>query len=72
MTYIRQIVGHHGDDPLDETRHFTICPNCGQPIDCRDLEVMLHHEEPGHAALPAEKVFRKLQVSEQLRRTCMH
>jgi len=38
----------------EEADHFIDCPECGQPIDCRRLGDVLHHEEPGHVRLPAD------------------
>ena len=32
--------------------HFMLCPGCLQPIDCRDLAALFHHNQPGHEPLP--------------------
>lgn len=37
-----------GSEPVDEAEHFIVCQTCGQPIDCRRLGDVFHHEEPGH------------------------
>lgn len=37
-----------GDEIADESEHFTTCGECGDLFDMRDLEEVLHHEEPGH------------------------
>lgn len=37
-----------GDEIADESEHFTACGECGDLFDMRDLEEVLHHEEPGH------------------------
>ena len=36
----------------DETEHFMLCPECGQAVDMRRLGDVLHHDKPGHVALP--------------------
>ena len=37
--------------PDEEAGCFMLCPSCNQPIDCRDLGAVLHHEEFGHLPL---------------------
>lgn len=41
-----------GPEPKDEREHFIKCPECGQYFDCRELEQVLHHAEPGHGPFP--------------------
>lgn len=35
-----------------EVDHFTRCATCGQAFDMRDLEAVIHHEQPGHEPVP--------------------
>lgn len=37
------------------------CPTCGQPIDCRDLGQVFHHNAPGHDLLPETEVMRVMR-----------
>jgi hypothetical protein len=37
-----------GAPPKDESEHFEVCPQCGQAVDARDLNQVLHHAQPGH------------------------
>lgn len=39
--------------PLDERKHFLLCADCGQAVDCRRLGDVFHHEEAGHEPIPA-------------------
>jgi hypothetical protein len=41
-----------GAEPVDERKHFFICPKCGQAVDVRRLGDVLHHRETGHKPLP--------------------
>jgi len=38
---------------VDEIEHFYICKTCGQAVDKRRLGDVFHHEEKGHAPIPA-------------------
>jgi hypothetical protein len=40
-------------EPSDESAHFYVCKACGQAVDKRRLGDVFHHEEPGHAPIPA-------------------
>ncbi len=44
-----------------EAEHFLCCNECGQPIDCRDLEAVLHHEHPVHLPLAPLDATRMVQ-----------
>jgi DNA ligase D-like protein (predicted ligase) len=46
---------------VPEDEHFLTCGECGQAIDLRKLGDVLHHEEPGHAPLPAEPALAALR-----------
>jgi hypothetical protein len=37
-----------------ELDHFIPCPICGQAIDCRELDQVLHHDEPDHKPIPRQ------------------
>jgi hypothetical protein len=39
---------------LDEREHFYICSTCGQAVDTRRLDQMLHHAGPDHEPLGAD------------------
>lgn len=39
-------------EPADEVDHFEVCPECGQAFDRRDLELVMHHYQPGHKPIP--------------------
>ncbi|MDB5407711.1 MAG: hypothetical protein JWL84_2623 [Rhodospirillales bacterium] len=48
------IIGERvGGDPADEAEHYQVCPACGQTVDMRDLDAVLHHEREGHEPLPS-------------------
>jgi len=51
----------HGGNDIPEERHFYACPNCGQPVDQRDLRQVFYHEEPGHEPLEPEPKATILQ-----------
>ena len=51
-------------DPAD---HVMLCPECLQPIDCRDLTAVFHHNRPGHEPLPLGAAERLLRADQQLR-----
>lgn len=42
-----------GPDHDDEAKHFIVCAECGQAIDCRNLGDVFHHEDPGHEPIGA-------------------
>jgi len=69
LSDFRDEVGAREDgEPADELAHFYLCEVCQQPVDKRDLAAVFHHEEPGHAPLPAEDAERLLRIADQLRR----
>jgi bifunctional non-homologous end joining protein LigD len=37
---------------VPEAEHFYQCPVCGQTVDRRGLDDVLHHEQPQHDRLP--------------------
>jgi hypothetical protein len=42
-------IGRRLDKPGEnESEHFMACPNCGAPIDMRDLGQVLEHDTPLH------------------------
>lgn len=51
----------NGEPVTDEAEHFIACPECGQPIDCRDLAQVFHHNAPGHGPLPETEVMRVMR-----------
>lgn len=53
-----------GGDPADPLENFHACEGCGQPVDRRDLAVVLHHEKPGHQRLPDRLAARLLSAED--------
>ena len=58
------IIGRReGGDPESEVEHVQRCRSCGQNYDKRDLGQVVHHDTPGHEALPQselEEVYREI------------
>ena len=48
-------IGQDDDEPIDDERHFFICPQCGQRVDKRDPGAVVLHESRDHLALPGDK-----------------
>ena len=67
MTLKTDVIGYALDSTVDDAEHFFPCPECGQPIDCRDLAAVFHHNDPGHEPLPIEESERLLRADQQLR-----
>lgn len=41
----------HAGEPIKESDHFLLCPECDQAIDLRDLRQVIWHQQPGHKPL---------------------
>lgn len=41
-------------EPENEADNFYICEICGQAVDMRHLEQVLHHEKEGHEPIPPQ------------------
>jgi len=41
-------------DAERDTGSFYACPTCGQAVDKRDVEQVLHHSVPGHEPIPTD------------------
>lgn len=48
--------------------HLMICRDCGQAMDLRDFQAVLHHEMPGHNPLPSTIARRLSAISEALKK----
>lgn len=47
-------IGRQDHEPIDDERHFYVCPSCGQPVDKRDPGAVVRHEARGHEPWPLD------------------
>lgn len=44
-------IGRENHEPIDDERHFYVCPRCGRPVDKRDPGEVFRHEARDHEPL---------------------
>lgn len=53
-TNVPRAAGTGVDPVLEKRSHYYICSECGQPVDARRLDQVLHHAGPDHVPLRAD------------------